>query len=158
MPDQHHQCAERYPKKPGLRQWGSGVRLKLDSFTNRRLQYASVAWLLVLVVGSLWGDAKFALHTYRGENGLRHRVLHILCFGSTALWFLFLSTSRRQQLLVVLGIFCLGVILEVVQCLTYRNAFEWWDVRDDCYGIILAFVLYWVWSRGRGKTKIGTHF
>jgi hypothetical protein len=136
-----------------LRQWTSGVRLKLDSFTNRRLQYASVIWLLLLVIGSLWGDAKFALHTHRGENGLRHRILHVLGFGFTALWLLFLSRSGRQQILVLLGVFCLGLSLEVIQSLTYRNAFEWWDVRDDLYGIIVGFVLFWVWSRGREKQK-----
>jgi hypothetical protein len=153
MPDQHDGCVQICQKGRLATMRVSKVRLKLDSPTSRRRQYASVAWLLLLVLGSLWADAKFTLHTYRGENGVRHRVLHVLAFGSTALWFLFLSRNGRQQLLVLLAVLCLGAALELIQSLTYRNVFEWWDVRDDFYGIVVAFMLFWAWSRWRGKQK-----
>lgn len=129
------------------------LRLKREPSPNRPLQYASAAWLILLVVASLWSEAKFALHTHRGDNELRHRLLHVVGFGSTALWFLFLSRTGRQQLAFLLGVFCLGLGLELIQCLIYRNTFEWWDLRDDFWGITLAFVLFRIFARGKEKRK-----
>jgi hypothetical protein len=92
-------------------------------------------WIALLIVGSLQ-PARPGLVT-----GV-HREIHRLAFAGGALLLFLMSSSRRQELLSALAIFFLGLFLEVLQHLIYRNPLEWRDVADDGVAVLLAFALY----------------
>jgi type II secretory pathway component PulK len=50
--------------------------------------------------------------------------------------------NRRQQIRSALAVFLLGLSLEYLQHLIYRNPMEWWDVRDDGLAILAAHAIY----------------
>jgi hypothetical protein len=109
-------------------------------------------WVLCLVIGSLLpSDTKVLLGTHpgvrRGPHKLRvtspqHKIFHLVTFGSTALLFLRISTDKRQELLWMFAVVALGGMLEIAQHLIGGNEFEWWDVRDDTYGVLAVFLGY----------------
>ena len=53
-----------------------------------------------------------------------------------------LSTTRRQEIFRTFAIFFLGLSLEFLQHLIYRNPLEWRDIADDGVAILVAFALY----------------
>jgi hypothetical protein len=65
-----------------------------------------------------------------------------VAFGGAALLLLALSKTRRREILGAVGIFLLGLSLEVLQYLINRNFLEWRDVRDDGLAVVVAFALY----------------
>jgi NhaP-type Na+/H+ or K+/H+ antiporter len=71
-----------------------------------------------------------------------HRGIHWLAFAGAAVLLLLLSRNRRQEIRSVIGVCLLGLTLEYVQHLIYRNIMEWWDVRDDALAVLAAFMLY----------------
>lgn len=73
-----------------------------------------------------------------------HRGLHFLAFGGAALLLLLLSRSRRQEIRLVVAVCLLGLSLEYLQHLLYRNVMEWWDVRDDTLSVMTAFAVYYL--------------
>jgi hypothetical protein len=101
------------------------------------LRVIVVPWTLCLIVGSLLpDDVKESIGTHS-----HHRPYHFIAFGATALLFLLISNTRRQEWISVGGAFALGLSLETLQCLL-DGYFEWWDLRDDALGILLAFALF----------------
>jgi hypothetical protein len=92
-------------------------------------------WTLLLIVGSLQPARPAPI------VGL-HRELHWLAFGGTAVLLLLLSQTRRRQIGSLLATLLLGLTLEYLQHLIYRNAIEWRDVRDDSAAVGAAFTLY----------------
>jgi hypothetical protein len=106
-------------------------------------------WVLALVVGSfLPAERKQALGTQSitprpyAEPHWPHRVWHIVSFGSTALLACLAETSRpRRRLLWALLVIALGASIETAQWLGNDYSFEWWDVRDDAYGVLICAVL-----------------
>ncbi len=109
---------------------------------QRWLRVIAVPWTLCLIIGSLSPDSvkeTIGTHSY-------HRPFHFLAFGATALLFLLISNTRRQEWISLAGVFALGLTLETVQCLI-DGYFEWWDLRDDALGIFFAFALFRVADR-----------
>ena len=107
----------------------------------------------MLIVGSLWADAKFALHTHRSDSELRHRAFHVVAFAVTSFWFLVLAKTARRQWLTLAGVIVLAAGLELIQSFTYGNVFEWWDLRDDICGAVLAFIMFQLCSSWSAKYK-----
>ena len=81
-----------------------------------------------------------------------HRPTHFFLFGVTALilWRLFVSVNwprapkvlaARAWLVAILSTAALGMAIEALQHLIYRNRMEWWDVRDDSLAAIAAVLL-----------------
>jgi predicted membrane channel-forming protein YqfA (hemolysin III family) len=98
------------------------------------------AWFLVLIVGSLQPVRPAAMV---GPAGISlHRAIHWLAFAGAALLLLALSSCRRQEIRNAVVLVLLGVSLEYLQHVLYRNSMEWWDIRDDTLAILAAFVLY----------------
>jgi len=103
----------------------------------RVLRVIAVPWTLCLIVGSLSPDyVKETIGTHSF-----HRPYHFIAFGATALLFLLTSSTRRQEWIALGGAFGLGLTMETLQCLS-DGYFEWWDLRDDALGILLAFALF----------------
>jgi hypothetical protein len=71
-----------------------------------------------------------------------HRQIHWLAFGGAAFLLLLGSRKRRQEIRSVAAAFLLGLSLEYLQHLIYRNPMEWYDVRDDGFAILVALALY----------------
>jgi hypothetical protein len=108
------------------------------------------AWLLLLIVGSLQ-PARL------GPGVALHRGIHWLAFAGTAFLLLLLSRNRRQEIRSAIGVFLLGLSLEYLQHLIYRNPMEWRDVRDDTLANLAAFALYQLtrWRAGGSMPPVG---
>jgi hypothetical protein len=103
--------------------------------SRRVLRIVTSLLLVVLTVGSLQ-PARPRLST-----GV-HREIHWLAFGGAALLLFCLSRGLRQEVLSAFATVLLGLSLEVLQHIVYRNRMEWRDVVDDALAICAAFVLY----------------
>lgn len=101
----------------------------------RIIRRITQAWLLLLIVGSLQPARP-------GPVVGLHREIHWLAFAGATFLLLVLSRNRRQEIRSVIAACLLGLSLEYLQHLIYRNPMEWRDVRDDTLAVLVAFVLY----------------
>ena len=92
------------------------------------------------------------MHAQVEVFGWAHRIWHVSVFGFTALLLLIQSSSERQKFQSLTVAAGLGLFVEFLECVVYQNAFEWWDVRDDTHGVMLAFGLFWLLSRRQIRT------
>jgi hypothetical protein len=104
--------------------------------TRAVLVLTGIAWILCLAFFSL---RRFGPHRAPGSMG--HRADHVIAFAILALVLLPLARNRAQIWIVVISILCLAAGLELRQRQIFSIPFEWWDVRDDCIGVILALLL-----------------
>jgi hypothetical protein len=115
-------------------------RAKLeDVISLRHLRLLLPIWIALLFGGSfLPQEGKRALGTQSGYGGPRwgHRAWHVASFAATGILLGLAYRSRRGVLL--LGLFGLGLMIEVLQVLVFGIGFEWWDVRDDGFGVVAA--------------------
>ena len=95
----------------------------------------TMAWLTFLIVGSLQPARPSIVKSV-------HREIHWVGFAAPAILQFVVSRSRRQEVLSAFAIFFLGLSLEVLQHLIYRNPMEWFDIRDDGLAIFTAFAIY----------------
>jgi len=72
---------------------------------------------------------------------MTHRIEHVVAFGILGLMLLSLCRNSGQTWPVILALFCFGCGLELRQHQLFRQPFEWWDVRDDGIGLLLALLL-----------------
>lgn len=124
---------------------------------RRLVRWFARLWISVVIVGSLLpGSAKVFLHAseskptqFRGTANLTHRLIHFVAFGSSFLVLSLLATGRRKQLEAAGEVMAIGCFIELTQYFAYshRQLFEWWDVRDDAIGIIVAFLLIQIANR-----------
>lgn len=120
----------------------------------------TLAWLLLLIVGSLQParlGPGMALHRGNHPGVAVHRGIHWLAFAGTALLLLLLSRNRRQEICSAIGTFLLGLSLEYLQHLIYRKPMEWRDVADDILAVLAAFALYQFtrWRAGDSMPPVG---
>ena len=99
------------------------------------LRIVAWVWISLLVAGSLQPARPGVV------KGL-HREIHWVAFAGAALLLFALSKTRFREILGACTILLLGVSLEVVQHLIYRNHLEWRDVVDDGFAILTAFAFY----------------
>jgi hypothetical protein len=76
------------------------------------------------------------------QAGYRHRLIHVLTFGSAGFLVSLLAWNRREEFQAAGEVLAIGCLVELAQDILYSHGklFEWWDVRDDAIGIALAFV------------------
>ena len=108
------------------------------------LRIVTRLWIALLIVGSLQPSRP-------GVVTGHHREIHWVAFAGAAFLLFSVSSTRRQQILRAFAIFILGVSLEFLQHLIYRNRMEWRDIADDGVAILAAFALY----RLTGASKLG---
>jgi hypothetical protein len=119
-------------------------------FHSRHLRSLLPFWIAVLVIGSfLPAGTKQALGTRSGAGSYgkptaSHRIWHIASFGSTALLTALVARSPGGRLLAAGGLFGLAVSIELLQQIVSRADLEWWDIRDDGYGIIALTITGWI--------------
>lgn len=107
-------------------------------------------WLFCVATGSfLPGKTKLAIGTTtparaasRVETvGIIHRCLHVAAFGATAMLLIFAAPNRRREVTGALCALAFGTLIETIQPLVFGNVFEWWDVRDDAFGVLAALAV-----------------
>ena len=119
------------------------MSLRPDSpaaFPRALLRIVVTVWITLLIVGSLQ-PARPGIVTGH------HRLLHWVAFAGAALLLISLSETRHQEILRAIIVFFMGVSLEVLQHLIYRNPLEWRDIGDDGVAILAAFALCLTVSR-----------
>jgi hypothetical protein len=125
-------------------------------FVRRIVPY----WVTAVVIGSfLPGPWKLALGTRTSMIAhpvdLRHRIVHLVTFGVTAVLFMLLRDRVRDRARAALAALLLGCAIEVLQFVTgLASEVEWWDLRDDFLGIAAAFVVVQVVS-GMRRARVG---
>ena len=82
---------------------------------------------------------------YPNGGTIAHRVDHVGAFGVLALLLLPLARSRRETWLITAAIFCIACAMELLQYHVFhlhreRQPLEWWDIRDDTVGLLLALL------------------
>jgi TRAP-type uncharacterized transport system fused permease subunit len=107
------------------------------------LKKAAVSGIAILLLAVLFYLSLRRPHTYGGP--ITHRVAHVGAFGALSLLVLPLARSRRQIWLITAAIFCLGCGMEMLQYHAFHFAragqpLEWWDIRDNTVGILLALL------------------
>ena len=115
------------------------------------LRYVSFFWIIGLVFGSL---LPFHIKVAIGTTSQLHRPLHMFAFGFATFLFLLLSRNRNEKLAVCVSMIAIAAALELLEFrLTYHpkySVFEWRDLVDDTYGIIMATAAFVLVNR-RGK-------
>jgi TRAP-type uncharacterized transport system fused permease subunit len=82
---------------------------------------------------------------HRNGGTITHRVAHVGAFGVLALLLLPLARSPRETSLIAAAIFCLACGMEILQYHVFhfasnRQPVEWWDIRDNTVGLLLALL------------------
>ena len=123
------------PVEPAPVESAPEERVRRGGVSRGALRIAAWVWISLLVAGSLQPARPGIV------KGL-HREIHWVAFAGAAVLLFALSKTRLREMLGAGAIFLLGVSLEVLQHLIYRNALEWRDVVDDGLAILAAFALY----------------
>jgi hypothetical protein len=84
---------------------------------------------------------KPADQSLQGNAVLQHRAVHFLSFGFPGLLLAFISPRVSNRVLFCLAIISFGISIEFAQSVIFTSAFEWWDVRDDLYGMMMVSVV-----------------
>lgn len=107
--------------------------------TRAILQRIAALWIAGLIVLSL---QPVRVHKISGRT-LGHQIEHVLLFGATAMMLLMLARNRREIFNAVGGVVLLAMGIEISQFLIYSlPAFEWWDVREDTIGAVIAWMAW----------------
>jgi hypothetical protein len=106
--------------------------------TRENLRRVAAVWIVVMVAISL---QPFRPWPSGQAPSVLHRVAHIGNFGAIGLMLLALSDGRKQKWQAALFIVCLAFAIETSQHFLYRGVFEWWDIRDDVIGLLIALLL-----------------
>jgi hypothetical protein len=122
------------------------IRGKRAANFSNILRVVARIWIALLIVGSLQPARPGIL---KGN----HRPIHYVAFAGAALLLLASAYTRRQKILSASAIFPLGISLEVLQHLIYRNPMEWRDIADDGLAILAALALDYLAGRLVGRTS-----
>lgn len=108
-------------------------------------------WIAIVIVGSLMpGQYKEKIGASPAQRTRahsttvpKHRIIHVLAFGSSCFFLGLLASNRRAQYRSAVEILLLAALIELAQDLIYAHGkmFEWWDLRDDAIGILLAVLV-----------------
>jgi len=123
------------PVEPAPVESAPEERVRRGGVSRGALRIAAWVWISLLVAGSLQPARPGIV------KGL-HREIHWVAFAGAAVLLFSLSKTRRREILGAGAIFLLGVSLEVLQHLTYRNDLELRDIADDGLAILAAFAVY----------------
>ena len=99
------------------------------------LRIVATLWIALLIAGSLQSARPGVVRRH-------HREIHWVAFAGAALLLFSLSKTRGREILGACAVFFLGLSLEVLQHLIYRNHLEWRDVADDGIAILVALAVY----------------
>jgi len=108
-----------------------------------------IDFLLLLLILVLWSLLPEPLKGYVATFGLLHRVTHIAAF---CIGFMVAASGLKRPwapLILAILLAGFGVALEFLQSAVYGNYPEYWDMRDDAWGVALG----WLCQRLAAATK-----
>lgn len=97
-----------------------------------------VVWIVCLTALSL---APWQLKVHLRTPGPFHNLGHFVMFFATALLLCWNTSGLSARIWRCLAALGLGMVLEELEAVVFRNPYEWTDVRVDALGITLAFSL-----------------
>ena len=113
----------------------------VSMFARYQLRVLLFFWTAALVTGSFlppqtkqWLGTRSAERIYANPSWA-HRCWHIAGFGSAALLASVLTRIPRALALQSAGLLVLGAAIECLQMCIFAADLEWWDIRDDGYGV-----------------------
>ena len=71
----------------------------------------------------------------------RHRLLHLISFGTLALLLVLIVRTPNQRIYSTLLVIALGFAIEYAQHWIFGGPIEWWDMRDDAFGAVAAYAV-----------------
>lgn len=108
-------------------------------------------WIAIVIIGSLMpGQYKQKIGASPAQQTRthstpvsKHGLIHVLAFGSSCFFLGLLASNRRAQYRSAGEILLVAALVELAQDLMYAHGktFEWWDLRDDAIGILLAVLV-----------------
>lgn len=109
------------------------------------LKKAVLSGIAILLLAGLFYLSLRRNWPYPNSDSITHRVAHVVAFGVLALLLLPLARSRRGTLLITIAIFCIACGMELLQYHVFhlaraRQSIEWWDIRDNTVGLLLALL------------------
>jgi VanZ family protein len=105
-----------------------------------RIRIIAFWWLLALIVAGSLIPAP-----YVPQTGISDKLGHALGYGLLAV--LGLYAYPRRGVMVLFGVFGLGVGLEAAQAFTPTRSFEWLDIVANGAGVLLGFLVVAVVNR-----------
>jgi hypothetical protein len=97
---------------------------------------SAILWIAFLVFVSINRRGPRTPH-----GSLTHWAAHVLAFAIPGLMLLPLCRNTGQKWAAALALVCLAGLLELRQHQIFGQPVEWWDIRDDGIGILLASFL-----------------
>ena len=67
-----------------------------------------------------------------------HRVGHVIAFAIAAGVALLVSNNRSRKFQSAMSLLAIAILTEAMQHWVYKNPLEWWDIRDDFFGVVLG--------------------
>ena len=108
---------------------------------NRRALQAVARVLAICAILALFSILPEPLKGRLATNGVLHRLTHIaaFCVGFVVA----AGAARRLSISVAVAILLagFGIALELLQSVVYGNYPEYWDMRDDAWGVALGWLL-----------------
>jgi hypothetical protein len=101
------------------------------------IAFASAVILAVAIVSFLPGNDKYFLHTH----GRYHSWGHLLAFSVIGFGVARIAHSFRGRVLFLFSALLLGLAIEYVEHVAYRNPLEWKDVLVDALGVLCGTLL-----------------
>jgi VanZ family protein len=105
-----------------------------------RIRIIAFWWLLALIVAGSLMPAP-----YVPQTGISDKLGHALGYALLAV--LGLYAYPRHRMLVLAGVFGMGVALEAAQAFTPTRGFEWLDIFANGAGVLLGFLVVAVVNR-----------
>ncbi len=128
-------------KPASARKPETGLRIEWALLKRTALRWFTAIWIICLIVASL--QPVRPPDTKEGGNFYKHQIMHVTMFGATALILLALGRRRGDDWRAAAVTVALAIAIEAAQLAIYRMpfGFEWWDVREDTIGVVLAMLL-----------------
>jgi hypothetical protein len=110
------------------------------------LKKAALGGTAILLLAGLFTLSLRRKLPHPDPGTIAHRVAHIGAFGALALLLLPLARNRRETWLITGAIFCVACGMELLQYHVFvfrrdRLPVEWWDIRDNTVGLLLALLV-----------------
>jgi len=78
-----------------------------------------------------------------------HRMGHVVAFAIAATVALLVSDSRPRKFQSLMSLLAIAILTETMQHWIYRNPLEWWDIRDDFFGVLVGLFCLTTYQRVR---------
>jgi hypothetical protein len=109
------------------------------------LKKAALSGTAILLLAGLFYLSLNTNWRHPSSGTVAHRIAHVGAFGVLTLLLLPLARTHRETWLIIVTIFCIACGMELLQFHVFhfarqRYPIEWWDIRDNTIGLLLALL------------------